>query len=119
MLYFIKSPKWTKNDKVTTYWCPNQSGYTTLLGDAGVYTQEEIDEICKRVSKDGAQPIPITDKLIKKALKQCETKDENIKNNLLRAQELYFNALKELEKEKEKNKVRKNNIEKLTKQINE
>ncbi|WP_373896406.1 hypothetical protein [Virgibacillus sp. CBA3643] len=30
---------------LATYWKPNKFGYTTILGEAGIYSEEEADQI--------------------------------------------------------------------------
>lgn len=43
--YYILSLKHTKpTSSLYTWWMPNSSGYTDVIQDAGIYTQEQIDE---------------------------------------------------------------------------
>lgn len=118
MLYVIESPKRTQKNKETVYWAPNECGYVTFIGDAGIYTQEDITRITSKINKEEATPILITNDLLHRATEQCKKEDENITNDLLKAQQTYFDMLKEFEKDKQKNKERKENIKKLTEQIN-
>ena len=46
--YYILSLKHTGDaDGLYTWWMPESAGYTDCLNDAGIYTQEQIDEFPK------------------------------------------------------------------------
>lgn len=40
--YFILSLRWTK-ENYATWWCPNNSGYTSVIDDAGRYSRADVD----------------------------------------------------------------------------
>ena len=50
MLYLIKSIKWTKHHKKDTYWGPNESGYTSIIADAGFYKKDKAEKIVRSSS---------------------------------------------------------------------
>ena len=40
--FFIFSLRWTKED-YATWWCPNNSGYTSVISNAGRYARELVE----------------------------------------------------------------------------
>ena len=42
--FFILSLRWTREDLIT-WWCPNNSGYTCVLEQAGRYTREQVEQL--------------------------------------------------------------------------
>lgn len=59
MLYHILSLKYSKFDEPLVWWRGNNSGYTRNLDEAGIYTQEQIDESPGYYNKDDTCAIPI------------------------------------------------------------
>ena len=70
-MYLIKSTYWTKNNQVDTYYRDNENGYTTVIAEAGIYSEEQADKIVKS-APTRVKAIPITKALITKGNKQCE-----------------------------------------------
>ena len=75
MFYFIHSPKQTSySGGIDQYWKPNEHGYTSMLADAGIYTEEDKERISKRSNEWGATFLPITKELLLKAEEQIKKK---------------------------------------------
>lgn len=73
MKYLIKSLKWTKYNKVQTWYGPKRNGYTTLISDAGIYSEEDKEQMQCLVHEKTIAFVPITDKLISKGIKQLKS----------------------------------------------
>ena len=88
MLYFIYSPKQSKYHDIDIYWQANENGYTSILANAGVYTEEDKERIESRSSEYGATFIPITKELLQQAKIQLQEKiaeyDERIEQENVR-----------------------------------
>lgn len=80
-MYLIKSTYWTKNNQVDTYYRDNENGYTTLIAEAGIYSEEQADKIVKS-APTRVKAIPITKVLITKGNKQCEEKHSEVLRHL-------------------------------------
>ena len=46
-LYYIRNLERERSNPLVVWWKPNRMGYTTDLGEAGFYTKEQAEEICK------------------------------------------------------------------------
>ena len=97
MLYLIKSPKWTRHYKKDTYWGTNQCGYVTLIANAGFYSEEEVLQITKHSSNDGAMPIEVTKEILDKAYRQLRKSRKEIFNDKEREEERYNRIVKDLQ----------------------
>lgn len=51
MMYLIESMEHTHGD-LKVWWKPDSMGYTTDLGEAGRYSREEADRICRKAGED-------------------------------------------------------------------
>lgn len=76
MLYFIHSPKQSEYNGVDMYWKANENGYTSVLANAGVYTEEDKERISRRSNEYGATFVPITKELLQQAKEQLQEKIE-------------------------------------------
>lgn len=85
MKYFIKSNKWTKHYKQDTYWGPNQTGYTHMIIEAGVYSKEEAEQILHHSSLFDTSMIPITRELLDKASEQLHERRKDLLESLDKA----------------------------------
>lgn len=57
--FYLLSLKHSKYQNQYTWWGPNNSGYTTNLLKAGVYTEEQINEKKYYYSNASVMPVPI------------------------------------------------------------
>jgi len=55
MMYFIQAEGCVGNDAL--WWRPNRAGYTTHVGEAGLYTEEEARSIERIRGTDKAWPM--------------------------------------------------------------
>ena len=63
-VYHIKSLKWTKHEPTnpngeTVWWGPNNNGYTRDITEAGIYTEEQIQDHLKYYGTNTTEVIPI------------------------------------------------------------
>lgn len=65
--YYLLSLKWSKHNYQYSWWGPNNSGYTTDIQTAGIYTEEEINNNKSYYSNTSTMPIPV--ELVEKAKK--------------------------------------------------
>lgn len=103
MKYYIRSNKWTKNDKVETWWKANECGYTILIARAGVYSEEDKARIEKFHNKFECEFIPITQDLWNKGMKQLEKKDRGFAKERIDIIERCSRELAEVQREQDKN----------------
>ena len=87
MDYLVKSTKWTKQNGYTTWWGPNESGYTDMLYEAGVYSEDEAKRIERTHGADVCIAVPFDTEMVTKAIKQqeniikdCEKQIDRYKN---------------------------------------
>lgn len=80
--YLIKSMKWTKHYGQDTYWGPNQTGYTHMIIEAGVYSKEEAEKILQHSSLFDTSMIPITRELLDKAAEQLHHRRKDLLESL-------------------------------------
>lgn len=100
MLYFIYSPKQSKYHDIDIYWQANENGYTSILANAGVYTEEDKERIESRSSEYGATFIPITKELLQQAKVQLQEKITEYDERIERENERHISLLKELNEKK-------------------
>ena len=97
--YLIKSLKWTKCDKVETWWGPNENGYTTYICNAGIYTEEDTKEPpLKNENGKSLLFIPLTQELIEKGKQQLKKAINRSNEELIRIKDNYETDLKSVNK---------------------
>lgn len=77
MNYFILSPSYS------TYWCANENGYTSIIANAGIYTEQDKIRMEKYHAEDKCKFIPIDRDILDKAKEQLD----NINKNLYKRKE--------------------------------
>lgn len=97
MLYLIKSIKWTKHHKKDTYWGPNESGYTSIIADAGFYEKDKAEKIV-RFSSGNAEMIPVTSETLGEAYRQLKRKRMRILNDRVIEDNRHNSVYAELDK---------------------
>ena len=117
MLYFVKSPYWTRHYKNDTWWGPNRNGYTSILAEAGVYTEEDKERMEKLHDKDRCLFVLITQGLWETAVKQLDKKGTTLSNEILRLEERYHSDMKNMQEEIEKNEKKYAHLYKLAKDL--
>ena len=117
MLYFIKSPYWSRNNKKDTYWGPDKNGYTTLLADAGVYKEEEKVHMESLNSLDRCTFVPITQELWEKAMKQLDKKSNEYRKERTACTDRYKRAMAEIQEYDEKNNQKYPKLIKLAEEL--
>lgn len=58
-MYYLLSLKWSKREDLYVWWGPNDSGYTTDINQAGVYTEEQINSRKNYYSNTSTMPVPV------------------------------------------------------------
>lgn len=114
MQYLIYSNYWTENDKQDMYWGPNNSGYTPIIAEAGVYSEEDKQKREKSLS-DRSTYVPLTEELIQKAYEQLKEIDHNIHNMRTEATRRYNGDLKYCKEQEDRNENRYNALDRFSK----
>lgn len=91
MLYLIKSIKWTKHYKKDTYWGPDESGYVSIIANAGFYNEDEANKIV-RLSSGNAEMIPVSREILDRAYRQLK----RLRKDVLKDRELEENRYKRI-----------------------
>lgn len=116
MKYLIKSLKWTKNDKVETWYKPDSNGYTTLIANAGIYTEEDKNNMDCLISEKVIAFIPLTQKVINKSKRQLKKKVNELEKYLIEINERFKRNIAEVEKDIDRikeNEVRLSKLQEL------
>lgn len=95
MKYLIKSLKWTKCNGYETWYGPNRNGYTSLVCEAGIYTEEDRTNMTTLENERTIIFIPISPMLIKKATRQVNTRINNLDKHLSICQKRYAKEVNE------------------------
>lgn len=53
-MYYLICLERTKDVRQLVFWKPNRKGYTLDIQEAGLYSQEETDEICNSYNSNTA-----------------------------------------------------------------
>lgn len=117
MLYFVKSPYWTRHYKTDTWWGPDRNGYTNILADAGVYTEEDKERMENFHEKDRCLFIPITQGLWEKGVKQLDKKGFSLSEERIRLTERYESNMKYIQGEIEENEKKYEHLYELAKDL--
>lgn len=111
MNYIIKSVKHS-TPKHILYWKEHECGYTDILVEAGIYSEEQAKNIEARSGKKSVQLIPVTDRLAKKAVSQAKKVISSIEYEQILWAERFAQRMKDLEQSKAK-------LDKLSAQMKE
>lgn len=117
MKYFIRSPYWTRNYKAETWWKPDSNGYTYLIADAGVYTEEDKTKMQKYHETDRCEFVPITQEIWEKAMEQLEKKDKTLLSDKLKLSERYEEQMNEIENDIKGNVLKYDHLNVLAKEL--
>ena len=98
MKYLIKSPYWSRHYKKDTYWGPNKNGYTTNIFEAGIYDESEKEPMERLNTLDRCTFVPLTEKLVKKGIKQVEKKVQETEHDIVSECFRHSEALNHLDK---------------------
>lgn len=97
MIYLVKSIKWSNHYKKDTYWAPNKTGYVFIIAEAGIYTEDEANQIIS-YSNGNAVMIPFTKEIFDKAKKQLDKLQEEISNERENEEFRHHRTLEDIEK---------------------
>lgn len=111
MSYLVKSTKWTKHNGYTIWWGPNRSGYTDLISEAGVYSEEEAKHLENINGKNVCIAVPFDEKLVKQGIKQHERTISECEKQI----ERYNEYINHEESHIEKAKIKIKDLESLIK----
>jgi len=101
MKYLIKSLKWSKYNKIETWYKSNENGYTSLIADAGIYSEADKCRIEPIVSEKTITFIPLTQKIINKGKRQLKKKTREINDSIIKIKEQYFRNIESTKKDTE------------------
>lgn len=87
MDYLVKSTKWSEHNGYITWWGPNRSGYTDLICEAGIYSEDEAKYLEKTHGSNICVAVPYDQKMVEEATKQQEIIISNCEKQIERYKE--------------------------------
>ena len=117
MKYFIRSPYWTRHYKAETWWMPDSNGYTCLIAEAGVYTEDNKLEMEKYHETDRCEFVPITQALLEKAMKQLDRRDKLLVSDRIRLYERYKKQENEIQESIANNSLKYQRLHTLAEEL--
>jgi hypothetical protein len=77
--YYLLSLKHSKNKNEYVWWQADDSGYTTDINQAGIYSEERINSRKRYYSNTGTMPVPVEIVEQTKKMTIVPTLDDNYK----------------------------------------